>query len=150
VLRELGALTPAQRAAHAEALAARAEALAARAEAMAADRAGYTDEQRTAQRVAEVGCQVTPEAAGCGTPGSRARRCSFHSAPSACRGAAPRARSPRLSRWPNVAVRVRRSRTPGSCATRCADPEAMDPIFPDRETSDDGPGSDTDDTPGEA
>jgi hypothetical protein len=56
VLRELGALTPAQRAAHTEALAARAEA-------MEADRGGYTDEQRTAQRVAEVGCQVTPEAA---------------------------------------------------------------------------------------
>jgi hypothetical protein len=56
VLRELGALTPAQRAAHAGALAARAEA-------MEADRAGYTNEQRTAQRVAEVGCQVTPEAA---------------------------------------------------------------------------------------
>jgi hypothetical protein len=56
VLRELGALTPAQRAAHTEALAARAEA-------MEADRGGYTDEQRAAQRVAEVGCQVTPEAA---------------------------------------------------------------------------------------
>jgi hypothetical protein len=56
VLRELGALTPAQRAAHAEALAERAEA-------MAANRDGYTNEQRAAQRLAELGCQVSPEAA---------------------------------------------------------------------------------------
>lgn len=56
VLRELGTLTPIQRAAQAEALAARAEA-------MAADRDEYTDEQRAAQRVAELGCQVSPEAA---------------------------------------------------------------------------------------
>src|SRR5882672_6552491 len=56
VLRELGTLTPAQRAAHAGALAARAEA-------MAAARDEYTDEQRAAQRLAELGCQVSPEAA---------------------------------------------------------------------------------------
>jgi len=56
VLEELGALTPAQRAGHAKALAIRAQT-------MEADRGGYTDEQRTAQRVAELGCQVTPEAA---------------------------------------------------------------------------------------
>ena len=56
VLRELTALTSAERAAGAEALAARAEA-------MEADRGAYTDEQRTAQRVAELGCRVTPEAA---------------------------------------------------------------------------------------
>ena len=59
----------------------------------------------------------------CETPGSRMRRCSCHLPPSASRGAAPRARSLRSSRWPNVAVRVRRPRTPGSCATRCADQE---------------------------
>jgi hypothetical protein len=49
VLRELGALTPAQRAAHAEA--------------MATARDGCPDEQRDAQRVAELGCQVSPEVA---------------------------------------------------------------------------------------
>jgi hypothetical protein len=54
VLRELAALTPAQRAAHAGALAARAEA-------MVAAPDGYTDEQRDAQRIAELGCQVSPE-----------------------------------------------------------------------------------------
>ncbi len=54
VLGELAALTPAQRAAHAGALAARAEAMAA-----APDE--YTDEQRTAQRLAELGCQASPE-----------------------------------------------------------------------------------------
>lgn len=56
VLRELGTLTPAQRAAQSRALAARAEA-------MAAARGEYTDEQRNAQRMAELGCQVSPEAA---------------------------------------------------------------------------------------
>ena len=56
VLQELRALTPAQRAAHAGELAACAEA-------MAAGRAGYTDKQRFAQRVAELGCQASPEAA---------------------------------------------------------------------------------------
>jgi uncharacterized protein DUF6493 len=56
VLRALGTLTPAQRAAHAGALAARAET-------MAAARDEYTDEQRNAQRIAELGCQVSPEAA---------------------------------------------------------------------------------------
>jgi hypothetical protein len=56
VLRELGTLTPAQRAGHAEALAARSEA-------MAAAPDGCTDEQRDAQRLAELGCQVSPEAA---------------------------------------------------------------------------------------
>ena len=56
VLGELGALTPAERADHAAALAARAEA-------MAAAQGEYTDEQRTAQRMAELGCQVSPEAA---------------------------------------------------------------------------------------
>ena len=53
VLRELGTLTPAQRAALAAALAARAEAMAA-----APDE--YTDEQRIAQRMAELGCQARP------------------------------------------------------------------------------------------
>jgi hypothetical protein len=54
VLRELGALTPAERAAHAGTLAARAEA-------MAAARDEYTDEQRDALRLAELGCQASPE-----------------------------------------------------------------------------------------
>jgi hypothetical protein len=55
VLRELGALTPAERAS-------RAGELAARAEAMLADKSvwGYTGEERTAQAAAELGCQVTP------------------------------------------------------------------------------------------
>jgi hypothetical protein len=56
VLRELGALPQAQRAAQAAELAARAEAMAA-----APDQ--YTDEQRNAQRMAELGCQGSPEAA---------------------------------------------------------------------------------------
>jgi len=58
VLRELGALTSAQRASSAGKLAARTAA-------MLAEKGqwGYTSEQRTAQGVAELGCQVTPEAA---------------------------------------------------------------------------------------
>jgi len=56
VLRELMALTPPQRAAEADALAARTQA-------MAADRNRYSKEQHRAQYVAELGCQVTPEAA---------------------------------------------------------------------------------------
>ena len=59
VLRALAELTPAQRAAHAEELAAPV----ALAEPMADDQGAYTDKQRGALRIAELGCLTDPRAA---------------------------------------------------------------------------------------
>jgi hypothetical protein len=66
VLRELGAMTPAQRAGSAEEVAARTAA-------MLAEKGewGYSSEERAAQGVAELGCQVTPEATAAWLTGRR-------------------------------------------------------------------------------